>query len=70
MILESGTGRVETPAGRTMAEAGDSLRLWGGDTHIGEEPIPPAPMGRRGLIVCMIDGQQVRDANGRTIGRS
>ena len=63
-----GGGRVDAPGGDTIAEAGDWMSLWGGDTHVGEEPVAPAPMGRRGLIVCVIDGRQVRDANGRTIG--
>ena len=62
-------GHVDAPNGTTIAKAGDRISLWGGDTHVGEEPRPPAQMGRRGLIVCAINGQQVRDANGRTIGR-
>ncbi len=62
-------GHVDSPHGGTIAEAGDSISLWGGDTHVGEEPRPPAPPGRRGLIVCAINGQQVRDANGATIGQ-
>ena len=61
-------GHVESPQGITIAEAGDRIRLWGGDTHVGEEPRPGEPQGRRGLIVCAINGQQVRDAKGRTIG--
>ena len=62
-------GHVDSPHGGTIAEAGDSISFWGGDTHVGEEPRPPAPPGRRGLIVCAINGQQVRDANGATIGQ-
>jgi hypothetical protein len=62
-------GHVDSPHGGTIAEAGDSISLWGGDTHVGEEPRPPASPGRRGLIVCAINGQQVRDANGATIGQ-
>ena len=62
-------GRVDDPRGRTIAEAGDRMSLWGGDTHVGEEPRPPTPPDRRGLIVCAINGQQVRDVNGATIGQ-
>ena len=69
VILGPGAGgHVESPQGNTIAEAGDRISLWGGDTHVGEEPRPGEPQGRRGLIVCAINGQQVRDANGRTIG--
>jgi hypothetical protein len=70
VILGPGVGgQVESPQGITIAEAGDQISLWGGDTHVGEEPRPGAPQSRRGLIVCVINGRQVRDANGRTIGQ-
>jgi len=70
VILGPGVGgHVESPLRIAIAEAGDQISLWGGDTHVGEEPRPGEPQGRRGLIVCVINGQQVRDANGRTVGQ-
>jgi len=62
-------GHVESPQGITIGEAGHRISLWGGDDHVGEEPRPGEPQGRRGLFVCVINGQQVRDANGRTVTR-
>ena len=70
VILRPGAGgHVESRQGSTIAEAGDQISLWGGDTHVGEETRPGASQGRRGLIVCVINSQQVRDANGQTIGQ-